>query len=133
MTVSSEEKLVGFLESELAAAILDRPRHTPISGYSLSKAISPDITAVNAAFALGVVDRHDIKAGHRLEDLAYAAGRTARNVDIQLSREQFRSVDANPIDEDSLRTFVETIGKYFDAITKDEEGEDVGKGEAAVD
>lgn len=115
LSVTSGEKLASFLEAELAAAILDHPRDPPAGGYNISETTDPGLTVVNAAFALALLDRHEIVADHRLEDLADVAARDAPGVDLEWFRRHFRSLDSDPSERGCLRTFVETMGVYFDA------------------
>jgi hypothetical protein len=119
LSVSSGEKLAAFLESELAAAILDRPGQAPTGGYSLSGTTDPGLTVVNAAFALGLLDRHDVTADHRLEDLAHAAARDAPAVNLDWFRIRFRDLETGPSEAGCRRTLVDTIGEYFDSNRPD--------------
>ena len=109
------EKLAAFLESELAAAILDGPETAPPGGYSRSRSADPELTVVNAAFALALLDRHGVGGEHRLDDLAHAAARDAPSIDLEAFRRRFRTLPGEPTQGDCLRTFVDTIGAYFDA------------------
>lgn len=113
LSVSSGEKLAAFLEAELAAAIRDRPGDVPEGGYSLSRTADPALTVVNAAFALALLDRHEVVADHRIGDLAHAAERDAPAIDLESFRRRFRSLQGDPTEEECLRTFVDTIGTYF--------------------
>jgi hypothetical protein len=112
LRVGPSDKLVSFLESQLAAAVADRPGEPPSGamtavrndGFSrLSPAADPDITAVNAAFALALVERHDlVSPDHRIYDLAHAAGRDAPGVGIDAFKRQFSSLGQD-IDESAYR------------------------------
>ncbi len=115
LEVSSGTKLAAFLESELAAAILDQPTETPAGGYSLSKTTDRALTVVNAAFALALLDRHEVEADHRLEDLAHAAARDAPSIDLDWFRQRFRDLEGEPSEPTCRRTLVDTIGTYFDS------------------
>jgi len=86
LSVAPADKLLGFLESTLAAAVADRPEvsGTAPAGHGRCR---PEITAVNAAFALALVERHDIAGpGHRIYDLARAAGSDTDAVDVDAFR-----------------------------------------------
>lgn len=120
LSVTSGEKLAAFLESELAAAIADVPQSPPAGGYRLSGDADPGLTVVNAAFALALLDRHDIDTDHRIEELAHAAARDAPAVDLEAFRSTFRDLDDDPSEGECLRTFVDVIGTYFDARGDDE-------------
>ena len=113
LAVSSGEKLAAFLEAELVAAIRDRPGDVPRGGYSLSRTADPALTVVNAAFALALLDRHEVAADHRIEDLADVAERDAPGIDLRTFRHRFRSLQGDPTEQECLRTFVDTIGAYF--------------------
>ncbi|QSG04555.1 DUF5781 family protein [Halapricum desulfuricans] len=90
-------KLVRFFESTLAAAVADRPIDPAPAWTRRTPASDPDITAVNAAFALALLERHDLlEADHRLYDLAHAAGLDAPNVSLDGFRRRFRTLDPEP-------------------------------------
>jgi len=73
LSVAPADKLLGFLESTLAAAVADRPEVSRDGAPAGHGRCRPEITAVNAAFALALVERHDIAGpGHRIYDLARA-------------------------------------------------------------
>ncbi|MDZ7731472.1 MAG: DUF5781 family protein [Natrialbaceae archaeon] len=93
LTVGPGEKLLSFLESGLAAAVADRPVPRHPSGRRITPASDPEITAVNAAFALALGERHDLLADdHRLYDLAHAAAHDAPAIDFEGFRELFREL-----------------------------------------
>jgi len=98
LSVAPADKLLGFLESTLAAAVADRPevsrdgRRPPVTAGA-----DPEITAVNAAFALALVERHDIAGpGHRIYDLARAAGSDTDAVDVDAFKERFLALGPDP-------------------------------------
>ncbi|MFW6435346.1 MAG: DUF5781 family protein [Halovenus sp.] len=140
LSVAPADKLVDFLESSLAAALADHPpeqfdwgrveptpadggggtdgtdpvdtpdadrpaRHTSVS--------DPEITAVNAAFALGLVERHDlVDERHRLYDLADAAATDAPEIDLQQFKRRFRSLAADPDESEYRKTLVDATRAY---------------------
>ena len=114
LSVGPGQKLLSFLESGLAAAVADRPRAPPRPGVErLSSGADPDITAVNAAFALALTERHDLVGpDHRLYDLAHAAAMDAPNVDFDRFRERFRDLAADPDDSTYRKHLVETTRAY---------------------
>lgn len=112
--VTDGKKLASFLESELATAIADRPRAAPTGGYRLSADADPGLTAVNAAFALALLDRHGISSDHRLGDLAHAAQTDAPVVDLERFRRQFRELEDDPDERACLRTLVDLFEAYFE-------------------
>ncbi|MFB6095601.1 MAG: DUF5781 family protein [Halodesulfurarchaeum sp.] len=112
--VTSGGKLISFIESELAAALADRPCDGPETGYRLSGESDPGLTAVNAAFALALVDRHGIDADHRLADLAGAAAADAPGIDVTVFRDRFGELESNPTEQECLRTLVDLLETYFE-------------------
>jgi hypothetical protein len=112
LDVAPADKLVAFLESRLAAAVADRPRDAP-AWTRLTPGVDPEITAVNAAFALGLVERHGLVGGnHRLYDLAHAAAADAPGVDVDAFRETFRSLAREPTESEYRKTLVELTRSY---------------------
>jgi hypothetical protein len=111
LAVGPTGKFVAFLESELASAVADRPRRPPAAAVAAddgdaarhSRAADPEITAVNAAFALAMVERHDLVGDdHRLYELADVAAADAPGVDLATFRRDFRSL-ATDTDESTYR------------------------------
>ena len=110
--VAPADKLVAFLEASLAAAVADRP-HDPPAWERLTTAADPEITAVNAAFALGLVERHDLVDGnHRLYDLAHAAAADAPTVDLDGFRHRFRSLARDPDESEYRKSLVDVTRAY---------------------
>ncbi|MGM0590571.1 MAG: DUF5781 family protein [Halobacteriota archaeon] len=114
LSVAPAEKLVHFLESQLARALADRPAaplrpgSRPVSGGS-----DPDITAVNAAFALALVERHDlVDSDHRLYDLAHAAANDAPGVNVEAFTHRFRSLVDDPSESDYRKALVDVTRAY---------------------
>ena len=134
LSVAPADKLVDFLESSLASALADHPseqfawgrmepaptdttdtadtpaadrppRHTSVA--------DPEITAVNAAFALGLVERHKlVDERHRLYDLAHAAAADAPEIDLQRFKQRFRSLAADPDESEYRKTLVDATRAY---------------------
>jgi hypothetical protein len=114
LSVAPADKLAAFLESELAAAVADRP--APLDGVRITAGADPEITAVNAAFALALLERHDAVTGdHPIYDLAHAAERDAPEVAFETFREGFRSLARDPDESDFRRTLVSLVREYVDA------------------
>lgn len=112
LEVAPADKLVAFLESSLAAAVADRPHHPP-AWERITPAADPDITAVNAAFALGLVERHDlVENDHRIYDLAHAAASDAPDIAFEQFREQFRSLSPDPDESEYRKTLVDVTRAY---------------------
>jgi hypothetical protein len=114
LSVAPADKLVQFLESQLAAALADSPPPEPRPGSRrLSAASDPDITAVNAAFALALVERHGlVDDSHRLYDLAHAAADDAPNVGLDRFRRRFRSLVDDPTESDYRKELVDVTRQY---------------------
>ncbi|WP_123532870.1 DUF5781 family protein [Halosimplex salinum] len=128
LEVAPADKLVAFLESSLAAAVADRPRDPPAWGSAVTAprqagpaqpaaqsgpVADPDITAVNAAFALGLVERHDlVAADHRMYDLAHAAAQDAPEVDVSAFTRRFRTLARNPDDSEYRKALVDVTRAY---------------------
>jgi hypothetical protein len=135
LDVAPADKLVSFLESSLAAAVADRPRDPPVWGSAvpeptydrataperastpesarMTPAADPEITAVNAAFALALVERHDLVAGdHRLYDLAHAAAADAPGIDLAAFKSRFRSLAHDPGESEYRKTLVDVTRAY---------------------
>jgi hypothetical protein len=122
--VAPADKLVSFLESSLATALADRPGPTPgtwgTTGSAategprrLTPAADPDITAVNAAFALALCERHAlVDEDHRLYDLARAAASDAPDVRVDGFRRTFRSLADDPDPSDYRKALVEVTREY---------------------
>ena len=106
-------KLVSFLESSLASAVADSPPTAPGGWRRLTEAADPEITAVNAAFALGLVERHGlVDDDHRIYDLAHAAAADAPGVCLDTFRRQFRSLAENPDESTYRKTLVDAARTY---------------------
>lgn len=114
LSVTPAEKLVQFLVSQVATALSDRPRPDPRPDSRLATAgADPEITAVNAAFALAICERHDlVEADHRLYDFARVAAADAPSVDLDRFRRRFRSLGADPTESDYRKALVEVTREY---------------------
>jgi hypothetical protein len=112
LAVAPADKLVAFLESSLAAAVADHQHHPP-AWERLTPTADPEITAVNAAFALGLVERHElVSPSHRLYDLAHAAASDAPEVAFDEFREEFRSLADDPDESEYRKTLVDVTRAY---------------------
>ena len=119
LRVGPTDKLVSFLESELAAAVADRPGDARDGqtggrdGLRITSTADPEITAVNAAFALALVERHDlVDSDHRLYDLAYAAASDAPEVSLSAFKHRFKSLGPDPDESEYRRSLVEATREY---------------------
>jgi hypothetical protein len=114
LDVGPAEKLVAFLESELAAAVADRPASVP--GQRITATADPQITAVNAAFALALLERNDaVEDGHPIYDLAHAAAKDAPRVDVDDFRRRFLTLARDPTESEYRRALAEVVEAYVDA------------------
>jgi hypothetical protein len=114
LSVGPGEKLLSFLESSLAAAVADRPETPPRPGLErLSASADPEITAVNAAFALALAERHDlVDRDHRLYDLAHAAAMDAPKVDFEAFKQRFRELAREPDTSSYRQVLVDATRAY---------------------
>mgnify|MGYP000259455421 CR=1 FL=1 len=110
--VASAAKLVDFLESSLAAAVADRP-DGPTAWDRLTGTADPNITAVNAAFALALVERHDlVDDDHRPYDLAHAAATDAPHVGLGEFKSEFASLSTDPSESEFRQALVDLIRTF---------------------
>ncbi|WP_136590667.1 DUF5781 family protein [Salinigranum halophilum] len=113
LSVAPAEKLVLFFESQLAAALSDRPAAPRPDSRRISPAADPEITAVNAAFALALCERHDLlEPGHRLYDLAHAAADDAPEVGLDRFKSHFASLADDPTASDYRKALVDVTRDY---------------------
>jgi hypothetical protein len=113
LDVGPADKLVAFLESSLATALADRPAEAPGTWRRLTPASDPDITAVNAAFALALVERHDlVDEDHRLYDLAAVAASDAPSVGVERFKSRFGSLAADPDESEYRKALVDVTRAY---------------------
>jgi hypothetical protein len=115
MAMVPGDKLVAFLEASLAAAVADLPAGQP--GWTqLTPAADPDITAVNAAFALALVERHDLAGeGHQLYELAHAAGADADGIDLAEFKGYFADLSPDPDESEFRKALVDVTRAYATA------------------
>ncbi len=113
LSVGPGEKLLSFLESSLAAAVADRPSPPRPGVERISPGADPEITAVNAAFALALAERHDlVDDDHRLYDLAHAAAMDAPQIPFDEFRRRFRELAADPDTSSYRQVLVEATRSY---------------------
>ncbi len=110
-------KLIDFFAAKLATALADRPPVENRPDWQLETPGSdPDITAVNAAFALGLVERHNlVDSSHRLYDLAAAAAADAPAVDLATFKQRFKSLGSDPSKSEYRKTLVDVTRAYATA------------------
>jgi len=114
VAVGRGEKLVSFLEAGLAAALADHATDPHRAGHQrLTATADPEITAVNAAFALALVERHGlVEADHRLYDLAHAAAEDAPKIDLEAYRRRFRTLARDPGRQEYRHALVDVTKQY---------------------
>ncbi|MFC7228467.1 DUF5781 family protein [Salinirubellus salinus] len=118
LDVAPADKLVSFLESSLATALADRPGEAPNGSTTsgsrrLTPAADPEITVVNAAFALALCERHELVGeDHRLYDLARAAASDAPGVRFDRFKHAFRSLADDPDPSDYRKALVDVTREY---------------------
>jgi len=114
LSVGPGHKLVDFFESALAAAVADAPGTPPGGDSRLASAgADPSITAVNAAFALAIVERHDlVEETHRLYDLARVAAEDAPTVDVDRFRRHFSTLGVDPTESEYRKSLVDVTRSY---------------------
>jgi len=112
LDVAPADKLVAFLEASLAAAVADRPADPP-AWQRLTPAADPEITAVNAAFALGLLERHGLVGrDHRLYDLAHAAAADAPGLSLDAFKRRFRGLARDPDESQYRKALVDVTRAY---------------------
>ncbi|MFB6157241.1 MAG: DUF5781 family protein [Haloferacaceae archaeon] len=122
LSLAPADKLVQFLESGVAAAVAGRADPAPYRGVDdrpggdhrrVTPTTNPDLAAVNAAFALALVERHDlVDPDHRLYDLARVAAGDAAAVSFDSFRRRFRSLARDPSESDYRRALVDVTREY---------------------
>ena len=113
LDIGPTEKLVAFMESSLARALADSPPVVPSAWRRLTEAADPEITAVNAAFALALLERHDaIDDDHRLYDLARAAAADAPGVSLSKFKHHFQSLAFDPDESEYRKALVDVTREY---------------------
>jgi len=120
LSVTPPDKLLGFLESRLATALADRPPAPGTGvlpagdgGESAGGSADPEITAVNAAFALALIERHGLAdPDHRIYDLARVAGRDAPGIDVDAFKRRFGDLGPAPSESAYRKALVDATRAY---------------------
>lgn len=132
LSVGPTEKLASYLESRVAAAVADRPAVGSEGsgawfggGRRATPAADPQITAVNAAFAIALLERHDsLPADHRLHDLAHAAAADAPDVDLDWFVDRFETLARDPTESEYRRALAGLLGEYATATNSNDTAAD---------
>jgi hypothetical protein len=118
LAVDTGEKLVSFLESRLATAVVDQSTAPGPGGVRFTATSDPPMTAVNAAFALALVERHDlVDSDHRIYDLAHAADDDARSIDHDRFKRRFLGLEAEASSREYREALVGATRAYASAVT----------------
>ena len=113
LDIGPTAKLVDFMESSLARALAGAPRPAPGGWTRETVSTDPEITAVNAAFALALLERHGaIDGEHRLYDLADAAASDAPGVSLSAFKRHFRSLGDDPGESEYRKALVDVTREY---------------------
>lgn len=114
LRVGPTDKLVSFFESQLAMALASAPGVIPAAADGcVPDDADPEITVVNAAFALALVERHDlVEHDHRIYDLAHAAASDAPTVSLQEFKQHFASLARDPSESDYRKALVDVTRTY---------------------
>ncbi|MFB6077814.1 MAG: DUF5781 family protein [Halarchaeum sp.] len=115
LDVAPTDKLLTFLESQLATAVAEQPAQEPANGYRITAAAGPELTAVNAAFALALLERHDaVTDDHRIYEFAALADADAPGIDLTWFKEQFRTLARDPDESAYRRALVDLVRAFVD-------------------
>jgi hypothetical protein len=112
MAMVPGEKVVNFFESGLAAAVSDQPGTQP--GWTRrTRGTDPELTAVNAAFALALCERHDlVTEGDRLYDLSHAAAHDAEEINLTEFKSHFAGLSRDPDESEFRKSLVDVTRAY---------------------
>jgi len=126
LAVTGPDKLVRYLEAGLAGALEDRPHPTGhAAGTRITARSDPAITAVNAAFALALIERHGLAdRDHRIYALAEAAAADAPYVSFDRFKSLFQSLTTDPTPAEYRQTLVEATQAYARARSHPERAAD---------
>ena len=112
--VTPTEKLVRYLESMIAASVAATGPPAWAVGESAHEQPDAGISAVNAAFALGLVERHDlVEHDHQLYELANVAASDAPWVPFERFRTLFRDLEPDPNESEYRRSLVDATSTYL--------------------
>ncbi|ERH02669.1 MAG: hypothetical protein J07HN6_00707 [Halonotius sp. J07HN6] len=116
LSLAPATKLVDFFASKLATAISEHSDDkTPVSPVE-TMGDAPEMTVVNAAFALALVERHGlIESDHRLYELADTAADVAPGVDLGAFKGRFKSLADDPTESEYRQSLVDMTRAYATA------------------
>ncbi len=118
MSVARSDKLVAFLESSLANVLVDgQPTAVPPGVERISPTPDRSIAAVNAAFALGLLDRHHlVDDDHHVHNLAHILATDAPHVPFDRFRALFSGLTRDPDERTYRRSLVTALGSYLGGV-----------------
>ena len=112
--ITARDKLVAYFESSLAQAVEQSTIHPDIGPYQLDETNDTAIAVVNAAFAIGLLERHDlIQSPHRLYTLADVLAKRADDTPFDQFRQQFRTLSDDPTESGYRRFLVDILAAYL--------------------
>jgi hypothetical protein len=116
LSLAPATRLVDFFASKLATAISEHNGdNAPVSPVE-TMGDAPEMTVVNAAFALALVERHGLVGpDHRLYELAEAAADVAPSVDLASFKRRFKSLADDPTESEYRQSLVEMTRAYATA------------------
>lgn len=119
LRVTPAARLLDFLESSVARSLAHgSPEFVPEQGSAVTSRPDPNISAVNAAFALALLERHDaLPDTHRLHELARLVAADAPRVPFDQFREQFRTLPIDPDPSEYRRLLVDITREYIGEAT----------------
>lgn len=114
VSITPSDKLIHFLESSLAEVITTSSVHPDFTGYPAREPVDPSIAAVNAAFAIGLLERHDlIDSTHQLYELAGILDDRSNDISVDDYRSQFRTIQADPTEREFRHLLVDLLGDFL--------------------
>ncbi len=115
LRVTPASRLIAYLESSIASSLADRRgRFVPTGARPATPPADHAIRAVNAAFALGLLERHDVlPSDHRLRELASVVAANAPHVPFERYREHFRNLPHDPDASTYRRRLVDVTRTYL--------------------
>jgi len=116
LSLAPASKLVDFFASKLATSISDH--NSDENGFSPveTKGVDPEMTVVNAAFALALVERHSlVDAEHRLYELAETAAAAAPGVGLTEFKQRFKTLGDDPTESEYRKSLVDVTRAYATA------------------
>lgn len=114
--VSVPTRLVDFFEASLATTLINRESGSPPRGGNrVTRQNDKAIAAINAAFAIALLDRHDLLPNnHRLFQFADTIASDAPMVPFDHFRTLFYSLEENPTASEYRRVLVDAFSTYLE-------------------